>query len=162
MDALDELLAIEAIKRLKARYMRAVDTKDWDALAQTFAPDARSLYSGGKYAYEGRDAIVGFLRGALADTRVATMHHAHTPEIEITSETAARGTWYLEDVVINEVASTADLPGGTVLHGTGIYRDEYVKQDGEWRIALTGYERIFEYIQPCHPDARLRTRWDRA
>jgi hypothetical protein len=52
------------------------------------------------------------------------------------------------------------MPGGTVLHGTGIYSDEYVKIDGEWKISLTGYERIFEDIQPRDPASRLKTRWD--
>ncbi len=162
MDALHELVEIEAIKKLKARYQRAVDTKDWELLESTFAPDARSRYSGGKYSFDGRDAVVGFLRSSLGDTRIASMHQAHTPEIEITSETTARGTWYLEDFVINEAAGTEHMAGGSVLHGTGIYTDEYVKIDGEWRISLTGYERIFEDVRPRDPKATLRTRWDQA
>ena len=149
----------EAIKRLKARYMRAVDTKDWELLAASFAPNARSVYSGGKFAYEGRDAILEFLRGALGSTEIATMHQAHTPDIEITGETTARGTWYFEDVVINPKTTTAHSAGGTVLHGTGIYSDEYVKIDGEWKISLTGYERIFEFTQPYHDGSKLVTRW---
>ena len=32
MDAVQELVEIEAIKRLKARYQRAVDTKDWELM----------------------------------------------------------------------------------------------------------------------------------
>ena len=160
MDPLQELVEIEAIKQLKARYQRCVDTKDWDGLAATFAPDARSVYSGGKYSFEGRDAIMEFLSGSLGSTKIASLHHAHTPEIEITSDTTARGTWYLEDFVINESEGTEHMPGGTVLHGTGIYSDEYVKIDGAWKISLTGYERIFEDLQPRDPRSTLRTRWD--
>lgn len=40
MDPLEELLAIEEIRKLKARYFRALDAKDWDAFAGVFAPDA--------------------------------------------------------------------------------------------------------------------------
>ena len=160
MEPLQVLIEIEAIKQLKARYMRSVDTKDWETLATTLAPDARSFYSGGKYSFEGCDAILAFLRESLGSTDIATLHHAHTPEIEISSETTARGIWYLEDFVINEARATESMPGGTVLHGTGIYSDEYTKLRGEWKISLTGYERIFEDIQPRHPDSRLRTRWD--
>jgi hypothetical protein len=160
MDPLQELVEIEAIKQLKGRYQRGVDTKDWDSLAQTFAPDARSIYSGGKYSFQGREAIMDFLSSSLGNEKIASMHHAHTPEIQITSETTARGTWYLEDFVINESAGNEHMPGGTVLHGTGIYSDEYVKIDGEWKISLTGYERIFEDIQPRDPASRLKTRWD--
>ena len=158
MDRSDELYEIEAIKKLKGRYQRAVDTKDWDLLASVFAPDARSVYSGGKYSFEGRDAIMTFLREGLGPVEVQSMHHAHTPEIEITSETTARGTWYLEDFVLSEHPSKG-APFGTTLHGTGIYEDEYVKLEGEWLIARTGYQRIFEDIQPRPEGSRLRTRW---
>jgi bile-acid 7alpha-dehydratase len=88
------------------------------------------------------------------------MHHAHTPEIEITSETTASGKWYLEDFVLTAIPSDW-APNGTVMHGTGIYVDEYVKIEGEWFIQQTGYERIFEDLQPRGEGARLRSRWDR-
>lgn len=159
MDAIEKLVEAEAIKQLKARYARAVDTKDWSLLASVFAPDARSVYDGGAFAFEGRDAIIAFLRDALDTTQVVTMHQSHTPEIEITSETTARGTWYLEDFVVNEGEETPYNPGRNVLIGTGIYHDEYVKLDGEWLISQTGYERIFEYREPMHADAVLKTRW---
>ena len=162
MDTLQQLIDIEAIKQLKARYMRSVNTKDWDTLSSTFAPNARSMYSGGKYSFEGRDAIMEFLSDSLGPKDVATLHHAHTPEIEIISETSARGTWYLEDFVISQDAGTEHMPAGTVLHGTGIYSDEYQKIGGEWKISVTGYERIFEDRQPRPAGSTLHTRWDPA
>lgn len=161
MNAIEELVEIEAIKQLKARYARAVDTKDWALLATTLATDARSVYSDGAYSFEGRDAIIDFLKGAMDDGRFATMHHAHLPEIEITSDTTAEGVWYLQDVVVNAGEATEYNPGRDVLVGTGIYHDEYVKREGEWLISMTGYERIFEYREPMHEDGVLVTRWMR-
>ena len=161
MDAIERLIETEAIKRLKARYARAVDTKDWELLASVLAPDARSVYSDGAYTFEGRDAIIDFLRGALDREGFVTMHQSHTPEIEITSDTTARGTWYLEDIVVNEGEASEYNPGHDVMIGTGIYHDEYVKHGREWLIASTGYERIFEFRQPMHPDAVLVSRWKR-
>lgn len=158
MDRLQELSEIEEIKQLKGRYQRGVDTKDWDLLASVFAADARSVYNGGKHTYDGRDAILEFLREGLGAIEVQSMHHAHTPEIEITSETTARGTWYLEDFVLSSRPSKG-APHGTVMHGTGIYQDEYVKRDGGWLLLSTGYERIFQDIQPRPEGSRLRTRW---
>lgn len=140
-------------------WIRSVDTKDWALLASVFAPDARSVYSGGKYAFDGRDAIVEFLSSSLGNPEIQSMHHAHTPEIAITSETTAVGVWYLEDFVLSALPSDA-APHGTVMHGNGIYHDEYVKIDGEWQISLTGYERIFEDLQPRAAGSRLRSRWD--
>jgi len=161
MDAIQELVEIEAIKKLKARYQRAVDTKDWDLMRSVLAPNARSVYSDGRHAFEGREAIVGFLSDpkGLGNTAIQSMHHAHTPEIEITGETTARGKWYLEDFVVSALPNDW-APNGTVMHGTGIYIDEYVKIDGQWLIQQTGYERIFEDLQPRGEGARLRTRWD--
>lgn len=161
MDAIQELVEVEAIKKLKARYQRAVDTKDWDLIRSVLAPNARSVYSDGKYAFEDREAIVEFLSDpkGLGNTNIQSMHHAHTPEIDITSETTAKGKWYLEDFVLSPYP-TSWAPNGTVMHGTGIYIDEYVKIDGEWFLQQTGYERIFEDFQPRGENSKLRTRWN--
>ena len=161
MDAHRELLEVEAIKKLKARYQRAVDTKDWDLMRSLFAADATSEYSDGKYSFTGPEAIVKFLSDGLGDPEIQSMHHAHTPEIELTSDTTATGTWYLEDFVLSARASDW-APNGTVLHGTGIYHDEYVKVADEWLIQKTGYERIFEDIQPRGEGSILKTRWNRS
>ena len=162
MDALKQLVEIEAIKQLKARYQRAVDTKDWELMRSVLAPNARSVYSDGKYAFEGRDEIVDFLANpkGLGNEEIVSTHHAHTPEIEITGETTAKGLWYLEDFVITKLPSEG-APNGTVLHGTGIYIDEYVKIDGEWLIQQTGYERIYEDIQSRGEHSQLKTRWSK-
>lgn len=158
MDRQQELSDIEEIKQLKGRYQRHLDSKEWEELAEVFVLEARSVYNGGKHTYQGRDALIGFLKEGLGTIQVQTMHHAHTPEIKITSETTATGTWYLEDFVLSQAPSKG-APYGTTLHGTGIYSDEYVKRDGAWRILVIGYERIFQDITPRPEGSRLRTRW---
>ncbi len=162
MSDVEQLLEIEAIKKLKARYQRAVDTKDWDLMRSVLAEDAVSVYSDGKHSYEGRDAIVEFLSNpkGLGSTDIVSMHHAHTPEIELTGESTATGTWYLEDFVITRIASDW-APNGTVMHGTGVYFDKYIKVDGQWQIQHTGYERIFEDLQPRSEGSLLRSRWNK-
>ncbi|HJP66700.1 MAG TPA: nuclear transport factor 2 family protein, partial [Actinomycetota bacterium] len=66
------------------------------------------------------------------------------------SETAT-GIWALEDVVIS-------LDHQVTIRGAAFYRDEYVKIDGSWRIKHTGYERVFEEIEPRNDDVRLTAR----
>ena len=66
-----------------------------------------------------------------------TEHHGHHPEITFTSDTTAEGTWYLQDRVI---VPAADLEIG----GTAFYADRYRLTDDGWRIAHTGYTRVFE------------------
>jgi bile-acid 7alpha-dehydratase len=127
---------IEAIKRLKYKYFRCLDSKLWDGLAECFTEDATTSYSSGKYSFQGRDAIMKFLREGLGPAMIS-MHHGHHPEIEITSETTARGIWALQDyVILTQVNSS--------LRGASFYHDEYVKVGGEWKIKQTGYERVFE------------------
>ena len=155
MNTLEE---IEAIRQLKYRYLRAVDCKLWDLLASTFAPDAVSAYDGGKNAYEGRDAIVAWLRDAM-ENELVTMHQVHHPEIELASETTATGTWYLEDRVINPGPALPEMPARSILSGTAYYADEYVKRDGEWLIQKTGYERIYVDLRPFEPGDLFESRW---
>ncbi len=143
-----DLHAIEAIKRLKYRYMRCLDQKRWAELASCFTEDAKSSYSDGKYAFDGRDAIMAFLETAMPVTML-TSHRAHHPEIELTGPTTATGVWALDDVVI-------ETTGGFTIRGSGFYRDEYVKIDGEWRIRHTGYQRIYEEIQSRTESPSLR------
>ena len=155
MNALEE---IEAIHQLKYRYLRGVDLKLWDLLASTFATDAVSAYDGGKNAYVGRDAIVAWLRKAM-DNHVITMHQVHHPEIELTSATTAKGTWYLEDRVINDGPALPEMPAHSILFGTAYYSDEYVKRDGNWQIAKTGYERVYCEIRPFEKPDYFHSRW---
>jgi hypothetical protein len=127
----------EAIKQTKYKYLRCLDTKRWDELAETFTPDATAAYDSGRYTYEGRDAIMEFLRGALGSSKIVSMHHAHHPEIELVDAGSARGRWYLEDMVIFTEANM-------IIRGAAFYEDRYVKLEGRWLIRHTGYVRTFE------------------
>ena len=137
----EDLVEIEAIKQLKYAYMRCLDQKLWDEMAGCFAEDATAAYSGGKYSYQGRDAILEFLRKSMGAETFLSSHRVHHPEIELTSPTTATGIWALEDVVI-------ETKWQITIRGAAFYRDEYVKQAGAWKIQHTGYKRTYEEIQP--------------
>ena len=133
---------LEAIKRLKYKYMRCIDRKLWDELADVFVPDATASYSSGKYAFTGRDAILDFLRKSMGSPRFLSSHTVHHPEIELTGPTTARAYWALEDTVLM-------LDAGISLHGAALYEDAYLKcADGRWRIQHTGYTRTWEEVVP--------------
>jgi hypothetical protein len=126
---------LEAIKRLKYKCMRCVDTKQWETLADCFTEDATTSYEGGKYRLAGRDAIVDFFR-RMNVSDLITMQHVHHPEIEITAGETAKATWALQDYVI-------DLRANWSLRGAAFYDDEYVRVDGQWKIKHTGFQRVF-------------------
>ncbi len=125
---------LEAIKQLKARYFRLMDTKDWDGFRDLFTSDVLvDVSSDGAGTFDGLDQFLAMLVPTLQD--VVTVHHGHTPEIEVTSPTTATGIWAMEDHL--------QFPGdGPELHGYGHYHETYVKVDGTWRIATTRLERL--------------------
>ena len=125
MDDAGALLEIEAIKQLKARYCRLLDTKDWQGWRGVFADDFHSdtSPSGGK-VIDGADEFVAFVRKTLE--KQPTVHQVHAPEIELTSATTARGVWALNDVV--------RLAPGLNLDGYGHYHETYEKGPDGWRI----------------------------
>ena len=137
MDDAAALLEIEAIKQLKARYCRYLDTKDWEAWRGIFADDFLSdtAQAGGK-VIRGADDFVAFTHKSLGNR--ATAHQVHAPEIKLTSATTARGIWALEDVV--------RLAPGVNLRGYGHYTETYEKVGGHWLITSSRLTRLREDI----------------
>ena len=127
MSEQDELAA------LKYRYLRALDTKQWDELESCFVPDATGDYDGLKF--DDRAELVSYMRENLGDEMV-TMHHVHHPEITVDGD-SARMRWYLHDKVI--VASL-----GFLLEGAAFYDDRCVRTPQGWRFSHTGYRRTYE------------------
>ena len=139
---MNELAEIEQIKLLKFRYFRSLDTNDWEEFGDTLAEDCVANYGDGEYSFDGRRAIVDFMSTNMSADTFLSMHNGHHPEITVAEDGAtATGTWYLQDMIL-------DLQNNVRLYGTGIYRDEYVKSDGQWRISVTGYARVFECVEP--------------
>ncbi|MBA7474868.1 Bile acid 7-alpha dehydratase [subsurface metagenome] len=130
---------IEAIKKLKAKYWRCIDKKLWDELEDCFVEDAVADY-GKNLNFQGRKAIIQFLKDNLGSDSVITVHQGHNPEIEITSDTTARGIWALHDYLVFQPNIT--------INGWGHYEDEYVKQNGEWK-------------KKSIKETRLREEWTR-
>lgn len=137
----DDLIHIEQIKRLKYRYMRCLDQKRWDELATCFTEDAVASYSGGRYHFEGRDAILEFLVRSMGAETFLSSHRVHHPEIDLTGSETARGIWALDDVVV-------ETQWDITIRGAAFYEDDYVRPDDAWLIARTGYRRTYEEIQP--------------
>jgi len=141
MTDLERLLHIEAIRTLKARYFRALDTKEWDTFLSVFTEDAvlqfdmavPALLDGDEMSPKmvGKAAIAEFVPRDLATAR--TIHHGHTSEIEIIDDRNARAIWAMDDVVDH---------GSKIIWGSGHYRETYVREDDGWKIATVHLTRI--------------------
>lgn len=124
---------ITAIAQLKYRYLRALDTKQWDDFEACFRPEATGDYNG--LVFDDRAALVDYMRANLGEGML-TLHQAHHPVITVDGDTAT-GSWYLQDKVIVEAFRF-------MLEGAAFYDDRYVRTPEGWRIAHTGYRRTFE------------------
>jgi len=128
---------IEAIKRLKAKYWSSVDRQEWDRLAECLTEDC-SFETPMMAPMQGRDFIVKVLKRAMRN--VSTAHQGHNPEIEIEGDAAARGRWALNDVV--------RTPDAGMLKGYGHYEEQYLKQNGFWRIHRSKLTYLFQVQEP--------------
>lgn len=124
---------ITAIAQLKYRYLRALDTKQWDDFEACFLPEATGDYNG--LVFDDRAALVDYMRANLGEGML-TLHQAHHPVITVDGD-AATGSWYLQDKVIVEAFKF-------MLEGAAFYDDRYERTADGWRIAHTGYRRTFE------------------
>ncbi|HEX4219032.1 MAG TPA: nuclear transport factor 2 family protein [Acidimicrobiales bacterium] len=130
---------IEAIKQVKARYCRTMDTKDWAAMRRVFTDDVTmDTTSSGGGVVTGADDFLTFLVGVIGD--VVTVHQCHTPEIELTTATTATGIWAMEDML--------RWPDGSEMHGYGHYHETYEAHDGDWRISSSTLTRLRTDFSP--------------
>jgi hypothetical protein len=111
-----QLVEIEQIKQLKARYCLLLDAQEWAELERLFTPDAR--FEVGSGSYLSASAFVENLRKRLAGE--SHVHIAQMPIIELTGPDRARALWTFSN-------------RGALGH----YEDEYVRTEAGWRISAT-------------------------
>ena len=159
LDALQELLAIEAIKRFKASYFCYLDEQEWEQFAelltedfvvifavpqeQFYPPDATKLPDGRVQADRAR--LIAWMQ--VSAQGMTTVHHAHMPVIEITSPDSASGRWAMTDYT-----GWAGEAGPMWLASYGSHRETYRRcSDGRWRICHSVFERHDLYSLPGTP-----------
>lgn len=139
MTDIEKLLAIEEIRQLRPKYWRIIDAKEFDELLGLFTEDAwfdshEALMDPIKGQYPGfpmspvstgrEELINGIIAGMPPELQ--SCHMGNTGEIEITSDTTARGIIPFTDRLI--------IPGVVATAGYGYYYDDYEKVDGKWYI----------------------------
>jgi uncharacterized protein (TIGR02246 family) len=131
---------LEAIRQLKARYFRTMDTKDWAGMREVFTDDVvLDTSAAGGSVVSGADEFMSFLQEVL--TGAVTVHQGHMPEITLTSPTTAIGIWALNDIVI--------WPDGTRLVGYGHYHETYEKTGDDWKIKSSTLTRLHTDFYPA-------------
>lgn len=127
---------IEAIRKLKHRYLRCLDGKLFDEMGDLFTDDVRTSYFNGEIRTEGKAATLDFFKMGLIEDLVA-LHHGHHAEIEITGPTTATGIWGLYNYLIDKKHNRRQRVGG-------IYHETYVKENGRWKIRSITCRQLFQ------------------
>jgi hypothetical protein len=111
------------LEDLVIRYFMAADDDDYDALGDTFAANG-SFSAGGFPGGTTREEVVDFIREDRKSMGV-TVHTQNSTLLTFTGDDTASGV----------VAAHLELArGGTSLFGAVRYLDDYVREDGRWRI----------------------------
>lgn len=130
----DRLGDVDAIENLQRAYGYYVDKMLWDHAVDLFAEGA-TLERGPSGVYEGRASIREYLY-SLSDGEAGPIegelynHMQLQPIITVSDDgTSARGRWHT-------LILTGTYGGGSGGRwGAGVYENEYVKEDGVWKIS---------------------------
>jgi hypothetical protein len=141
---LDRLVALEEIRHLKARRILALDSQDWATYEALHAPDHVSDNEG-EPRYEG--ARVNTQRLMDMHERMGhclvTVHHVHSPIIDLLSLTTASGIWAMEDNLYWKQGDEDHW-----LRGYGFYHETYGKRGGQWLFTSRRLRRTRVFLSP--------------
>ncbi len=119
---------INAIRQLKARYLRGCDLKQIEDIRNTLLPDGIRLDYQNFPLITDRDAFIEMYESMACQGGVYDMHHGGNADIELTGPDEARGRWTLD-------FRTIILATRSVTHLVVEYEDVYRRKDGRWWIA---------------------------
>ena len=141
---IQRLMDLEAIRNVKHAYFRCIDTANWEELQTHLHVNMKTHYMGGGYEFKlsSRDEFVAAMKKAFNSEAIGR-HNGYMPEIQILSESEATGIWYLSDHFWWLKPEQLHLT-----HGTALYWDRYVKEEGRWQILETNYQRIYQINEP--------------
>ncbi|WP_326819652.1 nuclear transport factor 2 family protein [Streptosporangium sp. NBC_01756] len=108
---------------LVARYGHLLDARDWDGITTCFTREGTLSFHGGSVT--GRAALRDFYAEKVGAYEF-TFHYPHSQVVEITGDLTATG------VVSAHAEHGVD---GTCLLAGVHYHDDYLHEDGRWRIA---------------------------
>jgi hypothetical protein len=127
-DTLKQLLDIEEIKQLKARYCMCVAREDWKTFESLFAVDLQFISPNG-VVREPRSGFMQFHKANIQDPKLWGVVHCYTPIITITGPDTATGIWGMEDVHIWPGSKSPQVGH----HGYGHYHEQYIRLNDGWR-----------------------------
>jgi hypothetical protein len=147
-ETVQRLLDTEDLKKLKYRYFRHMDAKEWDQFMDLFTedlqmnfafPDQQFYPAGATITPEGwactdRDGLLAWVRSVSEG--FTTLHIAHMPDIEFTGPDAATGTWSMTDYTRRDASGDP-----TWYRSYGGHVENYVRTPAGWKIRRSVFSR---------------------
>ena len=148
MSEIERLSAIDALRQLKARYFRGVDTCDGGLVRSILAEDCaldfrgcctdptsgRDFIPAMNVVLHGRDAWVS---DGMAKFGIVSVHQSHNFEAEFLHDGTAKVIWSMTDRLWFPPGSEFSM-----MIGHGHYHETYVMIGGAWQIKTTRITRI--------------------
>jgi 3-phenylpropionate/cinnamic acid dioxygenase small subunit len=121
----------QKITEMLARSAYALDERKLELLEDTFSESAGFVIDiagvDGEVSFEGREAIMGLMTGSMEEQSDQRRHVVTNVFFQSEGEDRA--------VVVSNITITSVEHGAIRLVTSGLYRDEVVCEDGQWRIA---------------------------
>lgn len=113
----------EALKELRYRYGRRIDTQSWQAFLDLFTDDATCQFAG-IGSFTGRSELRQLVEDYIESNYEYTCHLFHHPIIDLDGDTAT-GSWLLEGLLAHH--------DGTFEWRQGRYEDRYRRVGDAWK-----------------------------
>ena len=132
--------SVRAVKDLQRSYAQYAQFALWDEMAPLFARDARIVW--GDKTISGSKAIADWLKARVGGAKGLPPGALHSELIEddiinlSVDGKSAKGRW-------ETMSMMGDGKGKTRIEG-GIYENEYVLEDGKWKLSLMRYYPQYE------------------
>jgi SnoaL-like domain len=132
------LAAVEdnlAITRLQNQYGYYIDNRMWRELADLFTDDAPEMEIGQRGAYVGKDRIHIFLHDVLGQGRWGLLKDEIIHHIQLQMVITVAGDRRTAKARSRALVHGNSPPGsGKMLMAEGLYENDYVREDGAWKI----------------------------
>jgi hypothetical protein len=137
---------IEEIKKLQRIYGYYVERGQLDEVADLFADSPDVSYGPSYNVSVGKDNVRRMFSskrafGVLEDTKPDDYLHITMPvsgvvDVDVDGKTA-KARWYALMYLCDAT------PGGGAVFGVGMYENEYIKEDGKWKVLRLQFDDIF-------------------
>ena len=140
---LRRLLEIEKIRKKKMLYAHLLDSAHLEAFTELYTEDPTGDW-GPFGTWRGRDALLERVKAIFGvKPPYNYLHMTSNLWIELTGPATATSRGYLHDVC------TEPLPNVSPTAWFGLYEEDWVKVDGEWKIQHTRVNFLWPSRDPC-------------